>query len=398
MATSDGAASGEGVRPLRVLHTPDLVGGNASVLAAAERRAGLDSRCVALSGHQFGYSADFTMSRSLVGGELARPRLLRRALRWADVIHFNFGRSIAPGRVDRTRLDRDHPRVGGLARRLYNALAQPLEFRDVDILRRHDKTIAVTFQGTDIRQYDLLEPGSVLASETADQPAPDNELRRARVTAWNGRADLLFALNPDLLRLLPARASFLPYTCVNLNETPGSTARPREEILRVAHAPSNRAVKGTRFLLHAVEQLAREGVPIQLDLVEGVDHTSAMRRYALADVVVDQLVVGWYGALAVESMALGKPVIAHVSTRDLRMVPSSMERDLPIVRCDHRSVTDALRNVARMSPSQLRDIGERSKTFVARYHDPDVIARDMISKYQQAHASRAGRAERVEAR
>ena len=32
--------------------------------------------------------------------------------------------------------------------------------------------------------------------------------------------------------------------------------------------------------------------------------------YAQADLVVDQVLIGWYGALAVETMAMGKPVIA----------------------------------------------------------------------------------------
>ena len=46
--------------------------------------------------------------------------------------------------------------------------------------------------------------------------------------------------------------------------------------------------------------------------IEGVPNAEARLRYAAADVVVDQLRIGWYGMFAIESMALAKPVVVHL--------------------------------------------------------------------------------------
>src|SRR5204862_6492338 len=80
-------------------------------------------------------------------------------------------------------------------------------------------------------------------------------------------------------------------------------------VLRIAHAPSKRAVKGTDDVLAAVDSLRARGAPVELDLIEGVPNREACLRYAAADIVIDQLRVGWYGVLAVEAMARAKPVV-----------------------------------------------------------------------------------------
>ena len=104
--------------------------------------------------------------------------------------------------------------------------------------------------------------------------------------------------------------------------------------LRIVHAPSDRARKGTDAVLAAVEQLRAEGVEIELELVEGKPRAEARRAYERADVLVDQLVVGWYGGVAVEAMALGKPVVARIDPSALARVPARMRDELPIVHAD----------------------------------------------------------------
>ena len=75
------------------------------------------------------------------------------------------------------------------------------------------------------------------------------------------------------------------------------------------HAPSRRIVKGTKYILDAVEELKSEGLKFDFKMVEGMKNSDAKELYRTADIVVDQLRIGWYGVLAVEAMALGKPVI-----------------------------------------------------------------------------------------
>src|SRR5256885_9029967 len=74
----------------------------------------------------------------------------------------------------------------------------------------------------------------------------------------------------------PPRSTLFPYTTLFRS-------------LRIAHAPSKRAVKGTADVLAAVDSLRARGAPVELDLIEGVPNREARLRYAAADVVIDQL-------------------------------------------------------------------------------------------------------------
>ena len=108
-----------------------------------------------------------------------------------------------------------------------------------------------------------------------------------------------------------------------------AAAAPRGPL--VVHAPTNRAVKGTHHVLAALDALRAEGVAFELRLVEGLTHDEARRVYAQADLVVDQLLLGWYGGLAVECMALGVPVDAHIRQPTWTCVPRGDRADLPIL-------------------------------------------------------------------
>ena len=93
-----------------------------------------------------------------------------------------------------------------------------------------------------------------------------------------------------------------------------------------AHAPSHRGAKGTAFVLAAAEQLRTEGYRFELELIEGLARDKAIERYAACDVVIDQLLAGWYGGLGVEAMALGKPVVAYIREGDLDYLDPALPR------------------------------------------------------------------------
>ncbi len=186
-----------------------MVGGNPGGLAAAERELGLESTTIALQEPPFGYPADSVvwdeLDRPLVC-ELKRWRLLWHAVRDFDVVHFNFGSTIAPQRIPR-----DAPGVeaaGRLRDRSFRAYSALLEQVDLPVLRRAGKAIFVTFQGDDARQGDvsgqLAVNGAVEVGPGHYTPESDRDKRR-RIARFDRHADGIYALNPDLLRVLPAR-------------------------------------------------------------------------------------------------------------------------------------------------------------------------------------------------
>jgi hypothetical protein len=369
-------------RPLRILHVPDPVGGQAAGLARAERALGLESVAVALEPSPFGYAMDEVVREahpSAVGFEIARLRLLIRAAREFDVIHFNFGRTILP------------PPARGRASRRYRVYGALAGLRELPLLSRAGKAIVVTFQGDDVRQGDVLRrlfEHSVATVNPSNYETGDRA-KRSIVRAFDRYADALFFLNPDLGHSLPARAEFLPYASVDLDDWQPIPPRSGERPL-VVHAPSDRLTKGTDIIVAAVEQLRAEGVQFDFRLVEGVSRQEARAAYAQADVFVDQLHVGWYGAAAVELMALGKPVLSYLRTTDYAFLPPDFAKSIPIVNTAPETIRDRLRDIVTSDASQRDALGRAGRAFVERWHDPSAVAERLRAVYLAGVASKSG--------
>ncbi len=335
------------VRLPRILHAPADVAGNAFTLSRAERELGLQSDVAVIRPVPFGYGADIHLGgegRGKVRQMATRAAFLRHALRDYDIVHFNFGQTLFAARMCGHVLN------------------------ELPLYRRAGKTILVTFQGCDVRPW-------ACCFCRLEHCRSEDAYRLPNAARFLRYADRCFHLNPDLRRWLPG-SRFLPYSNVDLRVlTPPSLMPAREEVL-VAHAPTNRAYKGTSRVLDAVDQLQREGVPVRLDLIESVPHAEAIPRLRAADMVVDQLMIGWYGGLAVEAMAMGKPVLCHILEETPEDNPFGAE--LPIVRATADTLATRLRELVADPAERLR-LGAEGRAFVERRHDPRKVAREALA-------------------
>lgn len=363
----------------RILHTPYNVAGHSACLANAERSLGIDSRNIVLFETGKGFVADEALvshEEQRLKVEMARWRLLWRALREADVINYSFGRSIL--------MPSAYPDLSGLMRlppwrwpqRLY---ARAVWMRDVPLLARLGKTITVTWQGDDARQGDVLRANGLeqLADEAGYYDARSDSWKRLIIQRFSQYAAHQYYLNPDLGHVLPDTARFMPYASLdprNIAPAPVQTGTAAPPL--IMHAPSHRGVKGTRFIIEAVAALREEGIPFRFELIENLSRDAALARYAQADIILDQLLVGWYGGLAVEAMALAKPVIAHIRQADLYFVPERLANDLPVVNATPQTIRHVLRAMINRPRAELRQIGLAGRAFAEHWHDPVRIARD----------------------
>jgi glycosyltransferase involved in cell wall biosynthesis len=196
-------------------------------------------------------------------------------------------------------------------------------------------------------------------------------------------ADKAFCVNPDLIAQVPT-AEFLPYVALP-TRFPEVLPKPRRAVPWIVHAPSNRSIKGTQFLLAASETL-RATHPHELQLLDGVPRDQALETYAQADIVVDQLRLGWYGAVAVEAMARGVPVVAYLNEDDLARIPRRMREELPIVNASPENLSSALARV--LDHAELREeLGRRGREFVRRWHHPLKIAKRLLQLYDNPSQS-----------
>ncbi len=113
----------------------------------------------------------------------------------------------------------------------------------------------------------------------------------------------------------------------------------------------------------------------ELQLVEGVSHEKAIEIYRGADLIIDQLRAGWFGAFAIECMKMGKPVVAYINHEDLHFVPPQLAKDVceAFINANEYNLTEVLKPFIEQ-PSLLLCRSDIVIDFVQRWFDPTKTA------------------------
>lgn len=145
----------------------------------------------------------------------------------------------------------------------------------------------------------------------------------------------------------------------------------------IVHAPTSPEIKGSDYIITAIEKLKLK-YNFDFKLVKGVAHEEAKKIYEKADLIIDQILAGSYGVFAVESMAMGKPVICHIS--DFMKEKYPVELPIIIANPDNieKKIEYCLKNI-----DSLREIGLKGRQYVEKYHDMNLIAKENLSIYNK---------------
>jgi glycosyltransferase involved in cell wall biosynthesis len=306
---------------LRVTHCPVNIAGIPWENVQALRRKGVDARLVVFERGKLHHEADWSLDRhGPLPMKLAQQfAAFARLAPRTDVFHFYFGLTLVP---------------------------KSMQFPLLKALR---KKSVFHYLGSDIR------------GKTHEE------------LAFGKRADAEIVGSYDAIRwvpeahVIPPGLDLRPFAPVPPSDSP----RPV-----VVHAPSNRTKKGTAQVIEACAQL-----PVELDIVEGVPHEETRARYARADIVVDQLNAGWHGVFALESMALGKPVVTYLKPDVVERSAEGYGIRIPIVSATAETLVDALRPLVEQ-PALRREIGAASRAYVERVHDIDRVADRLVDLYR----------------
>lgn len=164
--------------------------------------------------------------------------------------------------------------------------------------------------------------------------------------------------------------------------------------VRLYHAVGNRKertdehgvnIKSSHIYLPLIEKLRAEGMDITLLEPTGIPNRDVRYIQMQADIFLEMLTYGWFGANAREAMMLGKPVICFIRPEWLeslrREIPEYADT-LPIVNATPETVEAILRDLIA-HPEKRREIGERSRAFALKWHGDDAAGRHFDRIYSE---------------
>lgn len=351
---------------MKVIHFPTSVGGQSWNLAQGEKKLGLDSKVFYTSANWLQYPCDICMDYcgSSLKYYIKKTKIAYDFSKEFDVFHLNFGRSL----IDIPKYHLDY----------------------LDLMLYKNKKVCVTYNGCDARQkYKRIAQTKISACHHDDcyegicMDKSLERLKARRISKLYKKKVTMFAVNPDLLNFLPEGAVFLPYA---IDETKVEKKEKYEvkNLIKIVHAPTQRVCKGTDCVLEIVGQLMKKYPgQVELQLVEHVKHEEAMQLYREADLVIDQLRIGWYGGLAMETMCMGIPTVSYINEEDLHFIPSQMAKDCleTVINANENNLLDVLENIIN-NPQILYQRREASMEFVHKWHTAEYVA-SITKKYYE---------------
>jgi hypothetical protein len=336
---------------MRILHCPQNIGGMAGVLAKKQSELGHDAYSYSFVNNIYNFRSDFSLKNYYSPIER-----IQKAVSFAtqfDIFQFYFGESL-----------------------LGSNLA------DVVWLSRLGKKIFFYFCGCDIRDEKTTIMKYPISGCANCFPKLCSKNRQLAYEISRDYGKVNFVSTPDLLEFVE-RSVLLPQV-VNfdiidqvLAETK-NIEKTKKDSLIIAHAPSNRKIKGTDFIFNCIDNLKTKGFNIKLKIIENVPHEEALKLYKSADIAIDQLLVGSYGLLSAEMMALGVPTVVYLREDLLDKYPELP----PLINANPNNLENVLINLYE-NRHKLDYYKIAGFEYAYKYHHPSKIAIQCLEYYEQ---------------
>lgn len=273
--------------------------------------------------------------------------MLRDMVRYFDLFHFHYSFTLLP------------------------------EHEDLPMLAAMGKPMVMHHWGNDVRTYKVAVKNNLYAY-TGDSPSA----RKVHQSLQTLSRYIGHAIVQDY-EVYPYVSSYyrkvhvLPIT-MNVSSRKPQYPDIHETRPLIIHAPTNPLFKGTKHIEQAIQQLQENGIPLRYRRIEKMSNEEAFELYKHADIVVDQVLCGSYGMLAVESMCLGKPVVGYLR-EDLRAM---YEVPPPIVSANPSNLYEVLKELI-LSGSYRLSVGKKGRKFVEEVHDIDVVSQQLLQIYHE---------------
>jgi hypothetical protein len=265
---------------------------------------------------------------------------------------------------------------------IYSAGTTFLRYADYALIRLFGKRLICQFHGSDSRPP-YLNGAFVLRPEFSIERC----IRRTRET--KATIHKIDRLANEIIDQPPQgyfhERSFVLRFRVGFASGPHRRSAPGNAIpshtreIRILHAPSRPAYKGSVVIREVVERLASKGHALTYVEITGQPNRTVLEEMRKCDIVVDQLYTDYpFSAVVNEAAWLGKPVITAGHAVDFWNEILSEDDLPPCVYClpeDFQAQLELL-----ITEAELRnDVARRLYEYVRREHHPTEVARRYLA-------------------
>ncbi|PIP90586.1 MAG: hypothetical protein COW01_04310 [Bdellovibrionales bacterium CG12_big_fil_rev_8_21_14_0_65_38_15] len=172
------------------------------------------------------------------------------------------------------------------------------------------------------------------------------------------------------------RWDLVPYNYITIDETiiiPKKVYSNHDGIsgpVKVYHCPNHRGIKGTEFLLEAVDRLKNEGLKIELCLIQNMQNSELMNLlHTDADILAEQFILNAYGLNGIEGMATGLPVMANItmSYYNVMFRRYSFLNKCPVVPTSPENLYENLKTLVT-NPKKRKELGLKGRDYIEEFH------------------------------
>lgn len=249
-----------------------------------------------------------------------------------------------------------------------------LDGTDIPILKEGGKKLVMQHWGTDVRLYSEAvkrNPYVRVKNRNEDQIKRNLQRLSEQISHCIVSDFELYDWVKDYydqVSVIPAMVDLSRYIPLKQKHENGKPL--------IVHAPTSPAIKGTAYILKAVEAL-QERYDFDFVAVQGKSHEEAMDIFKKADLIIDQLHIGSYGLFAVETMAMAKPVICWISDDMKERYPN----DLPIIVANPDTIKDRIEHALK-NLDMLPEKGLQGRRYVEQHHDMIKNSRLLLALYE----------------
>lgn len=242
------------------------------------------------------------------------------------------------------------------------------------------KKIIMHFVGSDIRSEDYLKEKNDHLEEYLNgkyglKTPISSQLQKKLINQARKNSATILVSTPDLLEIIP-EATYIPvfldfgHFIYEKSEKSSVT----KDVVSILHSPSAAKTKGSGHLDKIFKTLKSEFgdtiefVTPELKLNEIKSYPTTrydlLNRMAESNIVIDQLVIGWYGLKAVEALMLDCEVICFIEDQLLDYLPT----EAPITNSNVLNAESNLRELIKQIKSKYASKSDKVE-YVKTHHN-----------------------------